>query len=368
MILGTTNSSVVVAHEHGYEDQLLQDRVGAPICKMAVAPNGQFLACYRRDGILTVLSSAFTTKVLDFDTGSLSRPLDIAWCGDDAVVLLWKNTGVVMVGPYGDWINFPYGSSAHLIAEPDCCRIITDSGCELLQRLPLPIEAVRKIGSTDPAALMYDAMEAYEEGDPKSDENIRSIGVSQQLDAAVQTCIAAATAEFDIPKQQAFLKAASYGKAFCNESDPSLFVKSALKIRVLNEIRKPSVGLPLTSVQYDRLTAEVLIRRLIVRNYHLLAIKICELLRIRKENVLAHWAAEKVRRLSVVQPPVSDEDICAVIRRKLESHDTRISYQEVAGAAHESGRKKLAKLILGLEQDPTDQVRKKSRTLKTQKS
>src|SRR3546814_12584871 len=25
----------------------------------------------------------------------------------DAVVMHWKNTGVVMVGPYGDWLNFP---------------------------------------------------------------------------------------------------------------------------------------------------------------------------------------------------------------------------------------------------------------------
>lgn len=39
---------------------------------------------------------------------SMSRPMDIAWCGEDAIVLRWKNTGIVMVGPYGDWLNFPY--------------------------------------------------------------------------------------------------------------------------------------------------------------------------------------------------------------------------------------------------------------------
>jgi hypothetical protein len=55
-------------------------------------------------------------------------------------------------------------------------------------------------------------MEAFEEGDPKSDENIRAIAATDQLEEAVQACINAASAEFDISRQQSLLKAASYGK------------------------------------------------------------------------------------------------------------------------------------------------------------
>lgn len=108
VMLGTSDCSVLVIDENGKEDQMLMDRINSPITKMSVAPNGRFLACYRKDGLLTVMSSTFTTKVLDFDTKSLSKPMDIAWCGEDAVVLLWRNTGIVMVGPYGDWLNFPH--------------------------------------------------------------------------------------------------------------------------------------------------------------------------------------------------------------------------------------------------------------------
>lgn len=235
-------------------------------------------------------------QVLDFDAKSLSSPLEIAWCGEDAVVMQWRNTGIIMVGPYGDWLNFPYpdSSAVHLVAEPDCCRIVTEHHCEILQRVPSSTVAIRSVGSTDPAALMFDAMEAFEEGDPKSDENIRSIAAANQLSDAVLACISAAAAEFDISHQQSFLKAASYGKAFCPEADPTEFVDTSRKLRVLNEVRKPAVGLPLTVQQYNRLTPEVLVGRLTMRKHHFLALRICELLKLKNERVLVHWACEKV--------------------------------------------------------------------------
>lgn len=67
VLIGTSDNSVLVLHEaevdNIIEDQLLQQKIAAPIDKIAVAPNGRFLACYRSDGILTVMSAAFTTKV-----------------------------------------------------------------------------------------------------------------------------------------------------------------------------------------------------------------------------------------------------------------------------------------------------------------
>lgn len=62
-MLGTSDNSVIVTDENEVEDQLLQDRISAPIVRMAVAPNGRFLACFQKNGILTVMSSTFTTKV-----------------------------------------------------------------------------------------------------------------------------------------------------------------------------------------------------------------------------------------------------------------------------------------------------------------
>ncbi len=41
-----------------------------------------------------------------------------------------------------------------------CCVAIK----ELLMRVPEPIETIRHIGSTSPAAMLFDAMEAFEQG------------------------------------------------------------------------------------------------------------------------------------------------------------------------------------------------------------
>eukprot|EP01041_Mallomonas_annulata_P005078 gene5078-10164_t len=365
VLLGTCNNSIIVVEESDVEDQQLQDRIGAPIIKMAVSPNGRFLACFRRDGILTVMSASFTTKVLDFDTKSMSWPMDIAWCGDDAVVLVWRNMGIVMVGPYGDWLNFPYDQSVFLVSESDCLRVVGSSHCHILQRLPAATEAIEHIGSTDPAALLFDAAEAFENGDPKSDENVRCLATtatsasssgssSNQLEEAVQACITAGASEFDIKRQQAFLRAASYGKAFGPNIDPEPFVDTCKALRVLNDVRKANIGLPLTMQQYIRLTPEVLVSRLTIRGHHLLAIKICELLRLKKDRVLINWACEKLKRMVIIQQN-TDEDIRDIIQKQLNGQD-RISYIEIAAAAYHTGRRRLATMLLDLEANPADQV------------
>jgi vacuolar protein sorting-associated protein 16 len=121
--------------------------------------------------------------------------------------------------------------------------VLSSLSCDMIQRVPTATEAIRKIGSTDPAALLYDAMEAFEEGDPKSDEIIRSIGATSLLAPAVESCISAAASEFDVTRQQSFLRAASYGKSFCSNMDPSLFVETARKLRVMNSVRHPDIGI-----------------------------------------------------------------------------------------------------------------------------
>jgi hypothetical protein len=78
------------------------------------------MACFMSSGILTVMSTSFTTKILDFDTNSTRKPVQMVWCGEDAVLLSWQGF-VLMVGPYGHWLQFPYaGTPCHVIPEQVC--------------------------------------------------------------------------------------------------------------------------------------------------------------------------------------------------------------------------------------------------------
>jgi hypothetical protein len=353
ILLGTVDGSIIVVDETLAQDQLLQELLGSTVTKIAVAPNGRFLACYRQDGLMTVMTAQFTSKILDFDTKSMTRPLQLEWCGEDAIALLWKKTGIVLVGPRGDWVNFPYEDSIQIISEQDCCRIVSSYGCEIIQRVPPSTESIKKIGSTEPAALLFDAMEAFQEGDPKSDEIIRSILVNSQLEEAVVSCVHAAAAEFDVERQQNFLRAASYGKSFLTSMDPSFFVDTARKLRVLNNIRNPEIGIPLTMQELDKLGCEVLVGRLTIQNHHLLALSVCDLLKLRKDRVLLHWACEKVKRLA--STAASDEEITLTISRRLSGRGT-VSHVEIANSAFLMGRRRLATMILDMEQNASEQI------------
>ena len=49
----------------------------------------------------------------------------------------------------------------------DCVRVYSDSQLEILQRVPVDTQLIRKIGSDAPAAMLYDAMDNFETGDAK---------------------------------------------------------------------------------------------------------------------------------------------------------------------------------------------------------
>jgi vacuolar protein sorting-associated protein 16 len=101
VLVGTSARSILTIHENGdgqeIEDQLLAQKLGSPPTKIALSPDGCHIAVYRKDGILTVMSASFSTKIVDFDTRSASRPVAVEWCGKDAVLIRWLNTGIVMV-------------------------------------------------------------------------------------------------------------------------------------------------------------------------------------------------------------------------------------------------------------------------------
>lgn len=242
-VLIATGSTILVVDSKEATDQHLTQ---GPFTKMVVSPNGKLLALFTLDGKLWVVSTDFQKNLSEYATKSKIPPQQLVWCGTDSVVLYWDKI-VLMVGPFGDWIKYTYEDPIYLASEIDGVRIISNDKCELLQKVPASTEKIFKIGSTEPAAMLFDALDHYERKSPKADENIRSI--KAELVEAVDSCIEAAGFEFQHQYQRSLLKAASFGKCFLENYNANNFVDMSQTIRVLNAVRFYDVGIPLTYAQ-----------------------------------------------------------------------------------------------------------------------
>ncbi len=357
VVIATDDCSVVVVGRKGIKSRLVDPPPDDPAIRLAASPNGKFLALFTTGGLLAVMGSDFQTKVMDFDTSTQTPPTQLVWCGEDCVVLHWPGLGVLLVGPYGDWERIQYPGSTTLLLYPelDCCRVLTGKGAlELLRRVPPAIAAVSSIGSTDPAAMLVDMVEASVDGDPKADESIRTMA-HDQLTQAVMTCLRAAYHEMeDANRQKQLLRAVSHGKSFLQDFDANIFVSACLEIRVLHTIRNKDgrgADLPLTYPEFEVCGAESLISQLTSRRLHLLAFTICEHLRLSgavKAMVVRDWV--KCCLSSPGHELISDykfhKDICS----RMELCGRGLSYVDIARAAISAGRSSLA--IFLLEDEP----------------
>ncbi len=158
VLLATSSGTVLLVDSLNVQDQLLSM---GPFTKMTVSPDGKLLACFTESGLLWVVPIDFSKNLSQFDTKSKIPPEQLVWCGGDSVVLYWEGI-LLMVGPYADWQKYTYEEAIHLIPECDGVRIISTRQCEFLQRVPDTIEDIFKIGSTAPAAMLYDAMDHFE--------------------------------------------------------------------------------------------------------------------------------------------------------------------------------------------------------------
>ena len=402
ILVSTSDSTMLRVDKLGMMDHHLQELLteSGPIMKIALAPNGRFLACYTNGGQLKVLNKADLTKsLLDFDTKSGEDPIQVVWAGIDAVVLRWRQL-LLAVGPYGHWIRYSYDLPLRITQECDSCRVITQATCEIIQRVPEVTVKTFKMGSTEPSALLFAAMQAFHNQEAKADEDIRSIVSSNQLEEAMLDLLDAARSEFSVNNtkrgQKRLLAAVSYGTGFHHPSSggggeggssgrsgregagdenngdnrdnrdnednrdnrenernednhrrsvvpPSQMLNYVCRqLRVLNRLR--ATGVPLTYGMFQAMSAERVIDRLITMHRHAQAVNMCQLLRLDPRPVLVHWACAKVQS----ERELNDIQLHRLFLRKL-SPFKNISYRKIAKTAATAGRSKLAELLLDSE-------------------
>lgn len=164
------------------------------------------------------------------------------------------------------------------------------------------------------------------------------------------TCVQAAGQEYSPYWQKQLLKAASFGKSVLDVYSSDDFVDMCEKLRVLNAVRDYRIGLPLSLEQYERLSSEQLMQRLISRREYLLAIRLSDYLRLPTNKIYIHWASQKVRHSTADEDAIHD----TVVQRL--STQRGISYEAIARAAYDEGRSHLATELLNHESRAGKQV------------
>lgn len=154
---------------------------------------------------------------------------------------------------------------------------------------------------------------------------------------------------------------AAFGKALCpKEVDRDALAETCATLRVLNNLRTPKVGMPLTWAQLEMVGATAVLRRLLARHEHLLVWRIAEHLRLPLMMAAAvhHWACATIHGAPAT---TTDDELLATISAKLAATGAKLGaarprVAEIAAEAHRVGRQRLATRLLEHEPVAAEQV------------
>ncbi|XP_022656334.1 vacuolar protein sorting-associated protein 16 homolog isoform X2 [Varroa jacobsoni] len=324
------------------------------ITEMALSFNHKLLALFSDTGAIWIGTSDLI-KGNEHNTKTRSRPRQFVWCGKDGVVATWANS-MVLVGFEQQDIRYTLegDDTTHIVAEPDGCRVITNIKHYFLQKVPIEVDDLFNIGSFAPGRLLLEAADLYRKGSHLADQYLTLIKEDDgQLEQAVDQCIRATGHQWDEESQKALLKAASFGKVFqpIEGKNRDQYVNMCKHVRVLNAIRSPQIGMPLSFRQFEALGESVVIDRLIVRQHWPMAQAISSYLKLNMENkILVHWACYKVE-----QKHLNTNEVATAIGTRL-STVRAMQYSEIANRAADEGRKDLAVRLLDFEPRAAEQV------------
>ncbi|RLV94319.1 putative vacuolar protein sorting-associated protein 16 [Spathaspora sp. JA1] len=359
-------------------DQNLTD---GPFTDISISSNGQLIALFNTSlKKIFVINNKFDKVLLEYDTiNESSVPFQIEWCGNDAIVLTFKDE-VKLIGPGQQSISFFYDIIEEndefdldmlinsqqqqeltftipiLQSTIDGLRIITTNKVQFLSRVSETSVQMYQIGSVHPSSILVDCIDKFSSNSAKADANISILKHDRTLLTAMTECLKVALDEFDHSAQKRALRAVSFGKIYYDgeeeyyNSDEYLTVLNS--IQVLNQIRSPEIGLFLTYDEIKNLGWKLIIEMLLKRNEHYLTLKVIERLQLDnlKELVYIHWCCYKIKK----DLDSSDLDLFKIITEKLislnpEKRINYISISEISEVAHEEGRNSLCKLLVSLE-------------------
>jgi hypothetical protein len=334
---------------------------------MCVDPTGRYLAMTDDKGLIWMGSSTLKKCYCEY-TDDVEAIAGMAWINtkteergkENPVIAILKRSCLYVKGSGNSWHKFMMQGSSTMQQEVDGVRILSEDSYEFLQVVPEACQKVGMLGSMASGAVLLDAYLEYIKGDgSKAYECIEFVSKKEELIDAIEQCIGAATHVSDTRLQKHLMEASHFGRTFLKNCIPPGIVDATVTagqfLRIINQLRQPEVGIPLTMTQLRTLTIKSLIHRIINRGLYPLALKFCHFLKFTPEEgeipVLMHWAEKKI---TMSQGP--SHEIARDIIERMKEYDVRVPYAKLAKMAKNSRKPELAKLLLSEETTIENQI------------
>ncbi|WLF78079.1 Vacuolar protein sorting-associated protein 16 [Lodderomyces elongisporus] len=375
-----------------------QELTDGPFNEISVSSNGKLIALLNRaQSKVFVVNYMFDNMLLEYDTSKeLSKPFQVEWCGNDAIVLSLRDE-IKVLGPGQQLVSFYYDIEEEtgldfnnylsrdtnregysyvvpiLQSAADGLRVLTGDKIQFLTRVPNKTINMYQIGSTSPSATLADCVDKFNRDASKANANITLLKSEGLLTTALSDCLYVALDEFDIELQKRALRAVSFGKIYDEENyDADEYLTTINIIKVLNQLRSPEIGLCLSFAEVQIVGWKNIIKMLLRRNQHYLAVKVIESLQLDnlRSLVYIHWCCYKIRK----ELDMSDVKLYQTIVDKLISAPTpflasvpslatknttnHLPVGDICDVAHEEGRIILCKLINNLEPSISKKIKK----------
>lgn len=374
-------------------DEQLTD---GPFSILSASPNGSLIALLNEKlAKIFVITKSFDRILLEYDTSNESSlPYMIEWAGNDAIVLSLRDE-IKLIGPGQKSVSFFYDIIEHeefsldsiltdnsendlsfviplIKSEKDGLKIVSKNKVEFLTRVPDCSIKLHLMGSSHPSLILLDCVDKLALQASKADSNISLLKSEKLLGTAIKSCLEAALEEFPPLWQQKILKAVSFGKIYSSgEFNADDYLRVLYTIKVLNQIRAPELGLFLTNSEITDAGWPAVIKMLLLRSQHLLALKIVDLLQLEdcRSDVYIDWCQRKIRK----ELNMSDEALFVVIAKKLLVHskcegESAIfcSVSEIFDVSLQEGRLDLCKLLVNLEPSGSSRMKQLLRINETE--
>ena len=377
---------------------------GGPYLRVCPSPNGLLFAA---------ITAEFDCLVVFDMSGSCKQRVDLrrhrmssmdlcclAWCGSDAVVACFEGRQDMLVMRITSesesseeitgtvtWTSV--GVVHAMSSEIDGVCILGQNRVQWGRIVPDVVMLVMGPGSTSPGALLHDSRNLVGEDDVRAATELLNVLEQDCIQEASVGCLkAAGWCSLQPLLQQSLLRAGIYGAAFASRAKREhledmrrhdIIVNLSRSLRILNALRKPDVGMPLTLAQYEAVGLPGVVDRLCGWGHFILALYVSESLdyghrHVRQrlvERVLLAWAKHKISSASLsthddellrdIRASVDRQD--PVIRQNKQSnknkkrmHHRSVSWSNIAEHALKCGRPQLAATLIEMEPSMKKQV------------